>query len=151
MKMMNYYSYHIFTIITNVFRYFPTYFPFQGLLVNEQKCLYRGGRKRKRRGDRDTILLLPRIQVFYRTRWIENVKEKKDRNKVEPKREEEKIPFPSDCLQDCIQDGAFPTLRATAGFFLALCPFDKCSLKLLIFKQDKELTPNKMRCQLVVS
>ena len=52
------------------------------------------------------------------------IKSEMGREQFEPKREKEEIPLPSDCLQDCIKDGAFPTLRdtGTAGFFLALCP-----------------------------
>ena len=44
------------------------------------------------------------------------------REQFEPKREEEEMLLPSDCLQDCIQDGAFPTLRDTAGFFSSPVP-----------------------------
>ena len=39
-----------------------------GRLVNEQKCLCRA-RRRRRGGGRDTILLLPKTQVFSRQRY----------------------------------------------------------------------------------
>ena len=149
---MNYYSYHIFTIITNVFRYFATYFPFQGLLVNEQKCLYRGGRKRKRRGDRDTILLLPRIQVFYSKRWIKN-QERNGKGTISTKKGGGGDAFALRLSSRLYSRWDIPNTERHCRFFFSPCALDDCSLKLklLIFKQDKELTPNKMRCQLVVS
>ena len=52
--------------IVDVFTLCPT----QGLLAsNEQRCLYKGMRER-RKGDRDTMLLLPRIQVFYNKKFL---------------------------------------------------------------------------------